>query len=64
LGFVDKNITNSVDNLNKLKTDYQRVQNLYNDSIMKEKDHYKRMKDFEDECDKNDEFRAKLKGKK
>jgi hypothetical protein len=22
------------------------------------------MKDFEDECDKNDEFRAKLKGKK
>jgi hypothetical protein len=61
---VDKNITNSVDSLNKFKTDYQRVQNLYNDSIMKEKDHYRRMKEFEDECDKNDEFRAKLKGKK
>jgi hypothetical protein len=43
-----------------LKLDYQRVQGGYNESILKEKDHFRRIKEFEEECDKNDELRAKL----
>ena len=64
LAIVEKNITSSVDGLNKLKQDYQKVQTQFNDSILKEKDHFKRIKEFEDECDKNDEYRARIKGKK
>lgn len=30
---------------------------------MKEKEHFRRIKEFEEECDKNDELRSKLKGK-
>jgi len=28
---------------------------------MKEKEHFKRIKEFEEECDKNDELRSKIK---
>jgi hypothetical protein len=40
------------------------VQTAFNESIMKEKDHFKRIKEFEEECDMNDELRSKLKGGK
>jgi hypothetical protein len=58
---LEKNITNSVNNLNKLKGDYTRVNTSYNENILKEKEHFKRIKEFEEECDKNDELRSKLK---
>lgn len=61
LDILDKNITTSTDNLNKLKTDSSRVHQSYNDSILKEKEHFKRIKEFEEECDKNDELRQRLK---
>lgn len=61
LDILDKNIVQSSDSLNKLKVDYQRVQASYNDSIVREKDHFKRIKEFEDECDKNDAMRAQFK---
>lgn len=60
LEILDKNITVSTESLNKFKNDYQRVQAAFNDSILKEKDHYRRMKEFEEECDLNDELRTKL----
>lgn len=60
LGIIDKNINQSSDSLNKLKVDYQRVQASYNESILREKDHFKRIKEFEDECDKNDALRAQI----
>lgn len=47
--------------MQKLRLDYQRVQASYNESILREKDHFKRIKEFEDECDKNDELRSRLK---
>ena len=31
------------------------MQAQYNESILREKDHFKRIKEFEDECDRNDE---------
>ena len=34
---------------------------VYNDSILTEKNHFLRIKEFEDECDRNDELRAKKK---
>ena len=33
----------------------------YNESIFREKEHFKRIKEFEEECDKNDELRSKMK---
>ena len=61
LEIIEKSITASTDSLSKLRLDYQRVQASYNESILREKDHFKRIKEFEDECDKNDELRSKLK---
>ncbi len=60
LEILDKNIGQSTDGLSKLRLDYQRVQAQYNESILREKDHFKRIKEFEDECDKNDELRSKM----
>lgn len=61
LKIIDQSITQSTEAMSKLRVDYQRVQAQYNESILREKDHYKRIKEFEDECDKNDELRSKLK---
>lgn len=61
LGIIDKSIGQSTEAMGKLRVDYQRVQASYNESILREKDHFKRIKDFEDECDVNDELRSKLK---
>ena len=55
---IDISISQSSESLNKLKVDYQRVQAQFNESILREKDHFKRIKEFEDECDKNDQIRA------
>lgn len=61
LKIIDKSIEQSTEAMGKLRVDYQRVQASFNESILREKDHFKRIKEFEDECDRNDEFRAKLK---
>jgi chromosome segregation ATPase len=61
LKIIDQSISQSTESLNKLRVDSQRVQAQYNESIMREKDHFRRIKEFEDECDKNDELRSKLK---
>lgn len=61
LEIIDKTINQSQDAMAKLRLDNQRVQAQYNESILREKDHFKRIKEFEDECDKNDELRARLK---
>jgi len=61
LKIIDKSIDQSTEAMGKLRVDYQRVQASFNESILREKDHFKRIKEFEDECDRNDEFRGKLK---
>ena len=61
LKIIDQSISQSTESLTKLRVDSQRVQAQYNESIMREKDHFRRIKEFEDECDKNDELRSKLK---
>lgn len=61
LKIIDKSIEQSTEAMGKLRVDYQRVQASFNESILREKDHFKRIKEFEDECDRNDEFRGKLK---
>jgi len=61
---LEKNIGQSTDQLTKLRQDYSKVQQSYNESIIKEKEHFKRIKDFEEECDKNDEYRKRMSGKK
>jgi hypothetical protein len=63
LDILDKNISTSSGSLDRLKVDYQRVQASFNESILREKDHFKRIKEFEDECDKNDALKSSLKGK-
>lgn len=64
LDILEKNIGNSTETLNKLKGDSTRVHTNYNESIMKEKEHFKRIKEFEEECDKNDELRQRMKAAK
>jgi hypothetical protein len=61
LKIIDQSIASSTEQMTKLRVDYQRVQAQYNESILREKDHFKRIKEFEDECDKNDELRSKMK---
>lgn len=61
LKIIDQSITTSTEAMNKLRVDYQRAQASYNESILREKDHFKRIKEFEDECDKNDELRSRMK---
>ena len=61
LEIIDKNIVQSTEQMSKLRLDYQRVNASYNESILREKDHFKRIKEFEDECDKNDELRSRIK---
>jgi hypothetical protein len=58
LKIIDQSISQSTESLTKLRVDSQRVQAQYNESIMREKDHFRRIKEFEDECDKNDELRS------
>jgi len=38
-----------------------RINKVYNENILAEKDHFLRIKEFEDECDRNDELRMKKK---
>jgi hypothetical protein len=39
--------------------DNQKSSKNFNSNILAEKDHFKRIKEFEDECDRNDELRQK-----
>lgn len=40
-----------------LRADHVRTSKVFNENILAEKEHFKRIKDFEDECDRNDELR-------
>ena len=48
------------DNLAKCREDYKKVINQYDEYMNAEKEHFKRVQDFEAACDKNDEMRQKL----
>ena len=41
--------------------DNQKSSKNFNGNILAEKDHFRRIKEFEDECDRNDELRQKQK---
>lgn len=58
LEIIEKNVGVSSDALSKSRQEYQRVQAQFNESIIKEKEHFRRIKEFEEECDKNDELRS------
>ena len=45
--------------IEKIKQDYRRVQKQFDEFILAEKDHFKRIKDFEEACDLNDDLRSK-----
>lgn len=45
----------------ELKAEHVKANKTFNDDILAEKEHFKRIKDFEDECDRNDELRTKKK---
>jgi len=38
-----------------------RINKAFNENILAEKDHFLRIKEFEDHCDRNDELRMKKK---
>lgn len=60
LSIIGQNVQQSKNKLEQCKQDYKSVQTQYDECIRMEKDHFKRIKEFEIACDKNDELRAKL----
>ena len=64
MDILTKNISQSRETMRKLRQDNNKVNQSYNDSVMKEKDHFKRIKEFEEECDKNDDMRKKISKRK
>lgn len=59
LGILDKNVETAGSQLQKGRQGLAQSQASYSDCIMKEKQHYKNIKEFEDECEKNDALRAR-----
>ena len=43
--------------MDTLRADHVKTSKAFNENILAEKEHFKRIKDFEDECDRNDELR-------
>ena len=61
LAAIKNNIEKSKSQVDNHRQDQMKVSKVYNDSILTEKNHFLRIKEFEDECDRNDELRAKKK---
>ena len=53
---IHANIEKSQKQVNSLMEDQVRHNKTFNDNILAEKGHYLRIKEFEDECDRNDEL--------
>lgn len=58
---IKNNIEKSVKACEDMKQEQIKVNKVYQENILQEKEHFLRIKEFEDECDKNDELRAKMK---
>lgn len=61
LSAIQTNIDKSHKQVAELRADQMKSNKTFNENILAEKEHFKRIKDFEDECDVNDELRAKKK---
>lgn len=59
---IKANIERSQKQIEIHRADHQKTNKVYNENIIAEKDHFKRIKEFEDECDRNDELRQKRGG--
>ena len=57
---IKLNIEKSQKTVDLLRQDNAKVSKTYNDNILQEKDHFLRLKQFEDECDRNDELKVTL----
>jgi len=58
---IRMNIDKSQKMVESLHQDHVKANKAFNESILSEKDHFKRIKEFEDQCDLNDEMRRKIK---
>lgn len=57
---LKENVNRSTTDLTKAKNDYREVQLQFDDMLVTEKEHFKRVKEFEDACIENDELIQKL----
>ena len=57
LGALEKNIEKTMAQVQGLRDQNIKVNKTYNANILAEKEHYLRLKEFEEECDRNDELR-------
>ena len=57
---IKEKVALSSGDLERAKVEYRQIQNAFDDCIMQEKDHFKRIKDFEAACDMNEQLRGKL----
>lgn len=59
----EKQHTPSIQKLEDVRSEYRGLQRQYDDCILSEKDHFNRIREFEEECEKNDKLREMVEGK-
>lgn len=60
LGIIEQKAAKSTEKLETARADYRRVQGQFDECMLKEKEHFQRVRQFEEACDRNDELREKL----
>ena len=60
LGIIEQKAAKSTEKLEAARADYRRVQGQFDECMLKEKEHFQRVRQFEEACDRNDELREKL----
>ena len=58
---IHANIEKSQSSVNDRKQEQMKYNKAFNENILAEKDHFLRLKEYEDEMDRNDELNAKMK---
>ena len=56
---IHSNIEKSQKQVSDQRAEQAKVNKVFTENILAEKDHFLRIKEFEDQCDRNDELRAK-----
>ena len=60
LGIIEQKAAKSTEKLDAARAEYRQVQGGFDDCMGKEKEHFQRVRAFEEACDKNDLLREKL----
>ena len=57
VGIIKQRFDTSINKLTEAREEYRGVQMQYDQCILSEKEHFSRIREFEEECEKNDKLR-------